>query len=112
MPIAVDKDVFKELMNQEEKPVVLEFWAEWCGPCQTLDPVLRELEQQFEDQVLVGKVNVDEQPLLSALFKVRSIPTFLFFNNGRQVDQVVGLITRRGIFRLTEKLIEHSGSSA
>lgn len=109
MPLTVDEAAFKKLMDQERKPVVLEFWADWCGPCQTLDPVLRQLEREFGEQVLIGKVNVDEEVTLSTLFGVRSIPTILFFKNGEQVDQVVGLITKRGLRRMIGKLIEEGG---
>ncbi len=109
MPLKIDEATFKKIMKQGEKPVVLEFWADWCGPCQTLDPVLRQLDREYGEQVLIGKVNVDEEVTLATLFRVRSIPTILFFKNGEQVDQVVGLITKRGLRRMVGKLIEEGG---
>jgi len=104
MPLTVDESAFKELMKPGGPPVVLEFWAEWCGPCQVLDPILYRLEKEFNGRVRIGKVNVDEEPTLATLFHVRSIPAILFFRDGQQVDQVVGLITERGLRRLIGKL--------
>jgi thioredoxin len=106
MPLTVDEAAFKEIMQPGKPPVVLEFWAEWCGPCQVLDPILYRLEKEFGERVRIGKVNVDEETTLASLFNIRSIPTILFFRDGQQVDQVVGLITERGLRRLIGKLEE------
>jgi thioredoxin 1 len=81
---------FKELINGN-KPLVVDFWAEWCSPCRAIGPIIEEFAQKYENQVVVGKVNVDENIELTDEFEIRSIPTILFFNkNGEVVDKHVG----------------------
>ncbi|MDR1632888.1 MAG: thioredoxin [Dysgonamonadaceae bacterium] len=80
---------FKELV-EGNKPLVVDFWAEWCGPCRMIGPIIEELAQEYEGQVVVGKVNVDENDELAGEFGIRSIPTILFFKNGEIVDKHVG----------------------
>ena len=75
-------------------PVVVDFWAEWCGPCKLVAPVLDELAGEYDGQVKVTKLNVDENPSTSAKYGVRSIPTLLFFKGGELVDQVIGAASK------------------
>lgn len=72
------------------KPVMIDFWAEWCGPCRRVVPIVEELAQEYEGKVLIGKYNVDEGTGLAAEFGVRNIPTLLFFKDGQLVDRIVG----------------------
>ena len=80
---------------QSASPVVVDFWAEWCGPCKQIAPVLDELATEYDGKVKVAKVNIDEFQDLAARFRINSIPTFLFFKNGQVVDQVVGLRSKK-----------------
>ena len=69
---------------------MVDFWAEWCGPCRMVGPIVEELAQEYADRVVVGKVNVDENDELAGMFGIRSIPTLLFFKNGQIVDKLIG----------------------
>lgn len=91
---------FEEIINSD-KPVLVDFWAEWCGPCKMIGPVVEELAGDYEGKAVIGKVNVDENPGVSAKFGIRSIPTLLVFKNGEIVDKQIGAVPK-GV--LTQKL--------
>jgi thioredoxin len=84
--------------------LVVDFWAPWCGPCRVLGPVLDEVAREQAGRVVVGKVNVDEQPALAGRFGVRSIPTVIFFKNGEAVDTVIGAVPKAEITKRIEAL--------
>ena len=84
---------FDELVNGD-KPVVIDFWATWCGPCKKVAPIIEELAEQYKDQVVVGKVDVEEQDDLAFKFGIRNIPTVLFIKGGQVVDKIVGATTK------------------
>jgi len=81
---------FQEQVINSDKPVMVDFWAEWCGPCRMVGPIVEELASEYEGKAIVGKVNVDHNPAVSAQFGIRNIPTVLFFKNGEIVDKQVG----------------------
>ena len=86
---------FEKEVLQSATPIVVDFWAEWCGPCKQIAPVLDELATEYDGKVKVAKVNIDDFQDLAAQFRINSIPTFLFFKNGQVVDQVVGLRSKK-----------------
>src|SRR6266571_8853421 len=93
--VTVTQDNFKQEVLQCAQPFLLDFWAEWCGPCKMLGPVLDELAEEYAGRVRIGKVNIDEQQALAAEYRIQSIPTLLFFQQGQVAQQVVGLKSKR-----------------
>ena len=88
--IVLTKENFEAEVLQSAKPVLVDFWATWCGPCRMLAPIIEELATEYEGKAVVGKVNIDEQPELAEVFQIQSIPTVLVFKNGQLADMAVG----------------------
>ena len=85
---------FKKEVLESELPVVVDFWATWCGPCKMIAPVIEELAKEYDNKVKIGKVDVDENPNISGRFGVMSIPTIMFFKGGKVMEQTVGAISK------------------
>jgi thioredoxin 1 len=103
-PTHVSDEEFAAEIEQHQGLAIVDFWAEWCGPCRVVAPVLEQLAQEYEGRVKVAKVDVDANPRTQMRFNVRSIPTLLFFKNGALVDTVVGAVPKS---YLVTKLNQH-----
>jgi thioredoxin 1 len=99
-----DKNFNEEVINSQT-PVLVDFWAVWCGPCQMIGPVIAEIAQEFEGKINVGKVNVDENHATAAKYGIRGIPTLLFFKGGELVNQVVGVQPKTKLVELINKIL-------
>ncbi|MGI6157346.1 MAG: thioredoxin [Saccharofermentanales bacterium] len=99
------QDNFKEMVLQSDLPVLVDFWAVWCGPCKMVAPVIDELAAQYEGKAVVGKVNVDEERALAQQYRVFSIPTLFIFKNGQIVDQLVGARPYEDIAKVLDQYV-------
>jgi thioredoxin 1 len=95
--VVVTQENFAEEVLQSTTPVLVDFWAEWCGPCKMITPILGELADEYEGRVKITKVNIDEQQGLAAEYGIRAIPTLLLFDKGQVADQIVGLRSKRDL---------------
>lgn len=100
-PIELTDDNFEAEVLKSDKPVLVDFWAVWCGPCKMLGPTVEEISKEYEGKLKVGKLNVDDNSRMASQYGIMSIPSLLFFKGGQVVDQLVGAVPKK---QLTDKL--------
>jgi len=104
-PININEASFERAVIQSPIPVLVDFWAPWCGPCKMLGPVLDEIARENAGRFRVAKVNTDEEPVLMQRFNIRGVPALLFFHRGKLQDQVVGVTGKKAIVDKLESLV-------
>lgn len=106
----VTDSTFKDEVIESPIPVLVDFWAPWCGPCRMVAPVVEEIADQYKDKVRVVKVNTDENPGVASQYGIRSIPTLMIFKDGQRVDMVVGAVPKTTLANTLEKYIDDPAS--
>lgn len=102
-PVTVTANTFKSTVLESDKPVLVDFWAEWCGPCKKISPVLDEVSEELDGKAVIAKVNVDEERALAGMFQIMSIPTLLLFKDGNKVEELRGVRPKADIVGKIEK---------
>jgi thioredoxin 1 len=103
--IEIDDDEFEGKVLKSEKPVMVDFWAPWCGPCKAIAPTVEALEKTYGDQMTFAKINVDENPLSPSKYGVQAIPTLIFFKNGEIADQITGMVAKEKLEQTIKKIL-------
>jgi len=103
--IEITTENFESEVIKSNKPVLVDFGADWCGPCKMIGPILSEIAQEYSDRIKVGKVDVDKSPDIAARFSIRSIPTLFFFKNGKIINQVIGFMPKKDLKKKIEDLL-------
>jgi thioredoxin 1 len=103
--VTLTQENFPQQVLQSQTPVLVDFWAEWCGPCKMIAPLLNELADEYEGKVKIGKVNIDEQQTIATEYGIRAIPTLLLFSNGQVADQIVGARSKRDLKNSLDRVV-------
>lgn len=101
--LKITKDNFQEVVLDSDKPVLLDFWAEWCGPCRMIGPVIDEIAQEVDGTAKVGKINIDEESELASQFRVMTIPTLMVIRNGEVEATAVGVKSKEELLKMLEQ---------
>lgn len=100
--VEITNDNFEQTVLKADKPVLVDFWAEWCGPCQMMGPIVDEVAEERDD-IIIGKLNVDTQPEIALRYNVMSIPTLILFENGEEAQKSIGLISKEELLEFINK---------
>ncbi len=103
--IEIDDDGFEEKVLKSEKPIMVDFWAPWCGPCKAITPTVEALEKTYGEQMTFAKINVDENPLSPSKYGVQAIPTLIFFKNGEIAEQITGMVAKEKLEQTIKKIL-------
>jgi thioredoxin 1 len=103
--IEITDSTFEEKVLKADKPVVLDLWAEWCGPCRMIEPHIEAMSEEYKDKAIIGSVDVDSNPEIPTKYAVMNIPTVLFIKNGELVDKVVGAVPKKVLTQTLEKYL-------
>lgn len=106
MALEVNDGNFEEIVLKSDKPVMVDFWAEWCGPCRMIAPALEEISKEYTGKVVVAKCDVDNSPGVAAKFGIRNIPTVLFFKDGKVADKQVGAVPKSNFINKLNTLLQ------
>ena len=104
-PIVLTDDNFEEEVLKSSHPVLIDFWAEWCGPCRMVSPIVGELAQEYSGRLKVGKIDVDSEQSTAMKYNIRSIPTLLFFKDGKVADQIIGAVPKKKLVDKVESVL-------
>ena len=104
--IDVNEENFDSVVINSDKPVLVDFWAEWCGPCKMLTPTIEAIAEEYKDKSSIVKINVDDAPAIATKYGIRSIPSILLFRNGDVIEQRVGAVSKEELTSLLDKTIE------
>jgi len=106
--LEIDDSIFDAEVLKSDKPVLIDFWAPWCGPCRAISPIVEQLAGEFGEKIKFVKCNVDDNPISPGKYGIRSIPTLMFFKDGNVVNQVIGIVAKSKLEKVINKILNQS----